>query len=76
MWNKNHFSIHNTAEKPFFTITQENGNVDILYKQGDDKKIGVNTDFGVLLAENWRIFGVMLAQHDRKKVVILYYAID
>ncbi|WP_111292178.1 hypothetical protein [Bacillus safensis] len=53
MWYKKHLSIHNTAEKPFFTITQDNGNVDILYKQGDDKKISVNTDGMYLLMLAW-----------------------
>ncbi|WP_280149576.1 hypothetical protein [Bacillus safensis] len=37
------FETYNTAESPLFSV-QDNGKVDILYKQGDDKKFGLNTE--------------------------------
>ncbi|MBB6602703.1 hypothetical protein NST73_06920 [Bacillus sp. FSL W7-1034] len=71
MWNKHHFSNHNTAEKPFFTIAQDNGNVDILYKQGDDKKIGVNTDGMYILMRAWLETNHMLDPEKRNKLIEL-----
>ncbi|MCY7629543.1 MULTISPECIES: hypothetical protein [Bacillus] len=71
MWNKNHLSNHNKAEKPFFTILQDNGNVDILNKQGDEKRIGVNTDGMYILMRAWLQTNHMLDREKRDKLIEL-----
>lgn len=71
MWNKDHLSIHNQAEKPFFTILQDNGNVDILNKQGDEKRIGVNTDGMYVLMQAWLKTNHMLDREKRNKLIEL-----
>ncbi|MCY7693289.1 hypothetical protein MH109_02780 [Bacillus altitudinis] len=70
MWNKNHYSTYNTAEAPLFSV-QDNGKVDILYKQGDDKKIGLTPDGMYVLMQAWLKSNHMLDKEKRDKLIEL-----
>lgn len=67
MWNKYHRSIHNKAESPFFSV-QDNGNVHILSKQGDEKRIGLNTDGMYVLICSWLESNHMLDTEKKDKL--------
>lgn len=70
MWNKNHRSTHNKAESPFFSV-QDNGNVDILSKQGDEKRIGLNTDGMYILMRSWLESNHMLDTERKDRLIEL-----
>ncbi|AWI35724.1 hypothetical protein BA81_14152 [Bacillus safensis FO-36b] len=70
MWNKNHLSTYNKAESPLFSV-QDNGKVDILNKQGDEKKIGLTPDGMYVLMQAWLQTNHMLDREKRDKLIEL-----